>query len=190
MKVFVVLFVVATGVWFAGRTAAADEAPPFRLFLDRQPAIPNGLGMKFFYDRWEGRGRQGGWITIKPGEIVSRTKDDDQNYRILYEAENFVLTVVAHKVGAPWTGFDVFLLKPNFLEDLDPYDSSLIVWHCRDLQLMHNRETYNWSRERLLQAFAKRCGKGVRPAENYPFGGGGLGTSYGWSGPRFGRPGK
>ncbi len=60
MKRLAALLAIVVAALIAGPFAAAHEDPPFRLPLDRQPAIPYGLGMKFFYGQWVPRGRSGG----------------------------------------------------------------------------------------------------------------------------------
>ena len=190
MKWFAVLPAVVIAVLVAGPLVAAQDEPPFLLPLDRQPVIPNGLGMKFFYGPWEPQGRSGGGtMTVKPGAYTRAASGNTTRYRVLYEGVNFVLTVVLMRYDTTWTGFEVFLLQPVFRDNLDPYDSSLNIWYCEDVRIKKGDTAFQWSRERLLDEFAQRCGKGVRPGEIWPFRGAKTedGDYYGWSGFRYAR---
>jgi len=192
MKRLAILLTVVIAALVAGPFAAAGEDPPFRLPLDRVPAIPYGLGMKFFYGEWEPSGRSGGGtMTVKPGEYTHAAEGDITPYRVLYEGKNFVLTVVLNRFTSTWTGFEVFNLQPVYENNPDPFDSSLNIWYCEDFSIKAGDTAFHWSRERLLDEFAQRCGKGVTPGETWPFGGSYSGEgAYGWSGFTYARPGK
>ena len=190
MKRFAIMLAVVIAALVGGPLAAAGEKPPFRLPLDRQPAIPNGGGMKFFYGPWEPRGRSGGGtLMIKPDAYIHTASGATKRYRVLYEGENFVLTVVLKRYDTTWTEFEVFLLQPVFRDNPDPFDSSLNIWYCEDVRIKKGDTAFQWSRERLLDEFAQRCGKGVRPGEIWPFRGAKTedGDYYGWSGFRYAR---
>ncbi len=192
MKRLAVLLCVVIAALVAGPFAAAQDEPPFRLPLDRVPAIPYGLGMKFFYGQWVPDRPGGGTMTIKPGEYTHAASGNTTRYRVLYEGENFVLTVALMRYDTTWTGFEVFLLQPVFLDDPDPFKSSLNIWYCEDFRIKAGDTAFQWPRERLLDEFARRCGKGVRPGDIWPFRGEITedGDYYGWSGFRYARPRK
>lgn len=193
MKRLAVLLAVVIAALVAGPLAAAGEEPPFRLPLDHQPAIPYSLGMEFFYGPWEPQGRSGGGtMTIKPGEITYGAMEYTESYRVLYEGENYVLTVVLMRYRTTWTEFEVFLLRPVFLDEPDPFKSSLSIWSCEDFRIKKGDVAFHWSRERLLEEFAQRCGKGVRPGDIEPFHGAGPGDGdyYGWNSSKYARPRK
>lgn len=192
MKRFAVLFAVVVAALVVGPLAAAGEEPPFRLPLDRVPAIPYGLGMKFFYGQWVPARPGGGTVTIKPGEYTHGASGSTKRYRVLYEGENYVLAVVLKRYNTTWTEFEVFLLQPVFRDDLDPFDSSLNIWSCEDWRIKKGDTAFHWSRERLLDEFAQRCGKGVKSEGVWPFRGEITkeGDYYGWSGSRYTRPRK
>lgn len=190
MKLIRMLLVIA--VFGMAPAKAEDISPPFLLPLDQQPAIPYGQGMKFFYGQWDPQGSGGGMVTIKPGEYTHGASGRTKRYRILYEGENYVLTVVLKRYDTTWTGFEVFLLQPIFRDDLDPFDSSLNIWYCEDFRIKAGDKAFHWPRERLLEEFAARCGKGVRPGDVSPFRGAitADGDYYGWSKSIYGRPRK
>lgn len=193
MKRLAVLLAVMIAALVAGPLAAAGEEPPFRLPLDHQPAIPYSLGMKYFYGQWVPQGRSGGGtMTIKPGEYTHGASGRTKRYRVLYEGENYVLTVVLKRYDTTWTEFEVFLLDPVFLDEPDPFKSSLNIWSCEDFRIKAGDKAFHWSRDRLLEEFAARCGKGVRPGEIWPFRGAITedGDYYGWSGFIYARPRK
>ena len=130
-------------------------------------------------------------MTIKPGEITYGAMKYSESYRVLYEGENFVLTVMLMRYDTTWTEFSVFLLQPVFRDDLDPFDSSLNIWSCEDWRIKKGDTAFHWLRERLLDEFAQRCGKGVRPGDLEPFHGSYSGEdAYGWSSSKFARPRK
>ncbi|MCH7864080.1 MAG: hypothetical protein IIC06_00650 [Proteobacteria bacterium] len=192
MKRLAALLAIVVAALVTGPLAAAQEEPPFRLPLDRVPAIPNGEGMKFFYGPWEPQGRSGGGtVTVKPGEYIHGASGATKRYRVLYEGENYVLAVVLKRYRTTWTEFEVFLLQPVFRDALDPFDSELIIWSCEDFRIKKGDTAFQWSRKRLLDEFAQRCGKGVRPGDVSPFHGSYSGEfAYGWSGSRYARPRK
>jgi len=175
--------------------ALADE-PPFRLPLDRYPAIPYGLGMEFFIGPWRPADGGGGTKTFKAdGMIVYDTPGlAPHSYRVLYEAENFVLMVTLKRYDTTWTAFEVIALRWTYRGGPpDPFDSELAQWYCVDPRIKKGDEAFHWPRERLLAEFSARCGKGVRPpGEVRPFRGSGrTDPYYGWNGPiRYERPGK
>ena len=60
MKRLAALLAIVVAALVTGPLAAAQEEPPFRLPLDRVPAIPTGEGLKFFSGPGEPQGRSGG----------------------------------------------------------------------------------------------------------------------------------
>jgi hypothetical protein len=160
MKRFLLRLVVAVDILFVGSISEAQEEPPFQIPLDTYPAIPHNLGMKFFAASWEPGGSMGGGTMVISEDVLTYMGSGDVvPYRVLYEGQNYVLTVTLNRYATTWSSFDVFALNPWFKGDTDPYGYALMQWYCSDPSMKGGDHAFSWPREKLIETFTSRCGK-------------------------------
>lgn len=159
-----VVILLACSLVPVSSSVARNEAPFIILDPDFLP-IPKGKGMMYFFGIWD-NGSGPGPLMITPDEFIyyeTRESNLDTPYRVVYEAENYVLIVryLTFTSGRQWTEFVVLtLLMASPSGNRNPKYAQLRWFPCIedsvDQETMHNA-----SQEFLLAAFKQGCLEGI-----------------------------
>ena len=170
---------------------AETESPPFG-FPDEgnyQP-IPEGMGMRFFQDKWHYIGR-GGFLatTVTDKAFVNDETGNAVPYRVLVEASRYILLLdlwapnpgSRYVPSVPWTNFVVLTWRGYKGENPYGLTSNMIMHSCSYADLGVRDQAFSWSLEKLMQVFKKsHYFKGIQPTAVEPF-------RDGWNGYRYQR---